>query len=69
MAAGAAVGPEVIVGAGVRVQAAPGTEHLWSEEYIYGKFLINRPPGSESVKTSGINIPDHVSASKNLSFY
>jgi hypothetical protein len=28
MAAGAAIGPEVVVGAGVRVQAAPGAEHL-----------------------------------------
>ncbi len=28
MAAGAAVRPEVVVGASVRVQAAPGAEHL-----------------------------------------
>jgi hypothetical protein len=28
MAAGAAVGPEVVVGAGVRVEAASGAEHL-----------------------------------------
>ncbi len=35
VAKGAAVGPEVIVGAGVRVQAASGTEHLGSEENIW----------------------------------
>ncbi len=34
MASGAAVGPQVVVGAGVRVQAASGTEHLKSEENI-----------------------------------
>jgi hypothetical protein len=49
MAAGAAIGPEVVVGAGVRVQAAPGTEHLGGPTKIYGKSLINWPPGSESV--------------------
>ncbi len=35
MAAGAAVGPEVVVGAGVRVQAASGTEHLEGPKKIY----------------------------------
>ncbi len=35
MAAGAAIGPEVVVGAGVRVKAASGTEHLGSEENIH----------------------------------
>jgi hypothetical protein len=35
MAAGAAIGPEVVVGAGVRVEAASGAEHLGSEENIH----------------------------------
>ncbi len=34
VAAGAAVGPEVVVGAGVRVQAASGTEHLGGPKKI-----------------------------------
>jgi hypothetical protein len=36
MATGAAIGPQVVVGAGVRVEAASGTEHLTGPKKIYG---------------------------------
>jgi hypothetical protein len=51
MAAGAAIGPEVVVGAGVRVEAAAGAEHLGSEENIWyhvHKRIRDVYPGSVS---------------------
>jgi hypothetical protein len=81
VAAGAAIRPEVIVGAGVRVEAASGAEHLGGPKKIYGKSLINCPPPWIRVRNQccgsaffpswildpNFFIQDPGSASKNLS--
>ncbi len=48
MAAGAAIRPEVVVGAGVRVQAASGAEHLGDPKKIFTSIEKNPLANSAS---------------------
>ncbi len=48
MAKGAAIRTEVVVGAGVRVEAAPGAEHLGDPKKIFTKIEKNPLTNSAS---------------------